>query len=92
MNSVFNILTAERSRRDAEVLCERQEELRHTQEASRAVAEETRVVTEADRLSAAKEVSATVRTLTELLERMEAVETIRRRLVHAGDRASGFQS
>jgi hypothetical protein len=69
---------AERSSTNAEVMRRQHEILRQAQESARVVAEEARVVAEERRLAAAREVRGTIATLTVLVERMEAVEKIRR--------------
>ena len=81
--------TAERAHADAEATRQAQERLREAQEASRVIAETARVTAEAGRATAADEVSATVATLTALLQRMEAVETLRRTLRSGGAPETG---
>ena len=76
--------TVERWRADAEAGRQSQEQLREAQEASRVVAETARVTAEAGRATAVDEVNATVAALTLLLQRMEAVETLRRTLRSGG--------
>lgn len=72
------LLTAKRERLNAEMIRQRHESLREAEELLRANAEAARVVAETGRVAAAKEVRDTVATLMALLERMEAVETMRR--------------
>lgn len=78
MDKMKEFLVAERERLNAETIRQRQESLREADELSRTRAEAARVVAETGRVAATKEVSDTVATLTALLERMEAVETMRR--------------
>lgn len=63
---------------DAEVIRQQQELSRQATERTRVAAENARVVAEEHRRTAAQEVSDTVATLKALLERMEAVEAMRR--------------
>jgi uncharacterized small protein (DUF1192 family) len=85
MDGTNQVLAAERLHTDAETIRQHQESLRQAQEQSRANAEEARVVAEEGRLAVAKEVNGTVAMLTALLERMEAVETMRRTSRSAGE-------
>jgi len=68
----------ERSRADAEAVRQQREIERQTAERARDAAEASRVVAEQGRRALVGEVSATVETLTTILKRMEAVETLRR--------------
>jgi hypothetical protein len=78
MDGTEPVVTAERQRTEAERLRQTQESARQAQEASRAHAEADRVLAETARLTASTEVNATIATLRTLLERMEAVEAMRR--------------
>ena len=69
---------AEEKRRNAEMVRQRQETLRQDEELSRNTAEAARAAAETRRVAAAKEVNDTVANLTTLLDRMQAVETMRR--------------
>ena len=69
---------AERVRANAEAKRQSQENLRQEQELLRASAEAARAKAEEARLELARNVSGTVVSLTELLERMESVEKMRR--------------
>jgi hypothetical protein len=84
MKGPEQILGTERVRREAEVTRQTQESLRQAQELSRARAEQARVMAEEGRLTVAKEIGGTVATLTALLERMEALERMRRTPWSAG--------
>jgi hypothetical protein len=68
----------ERRRADAEALRQQQELDRQTAERARGAAEESRVAAENGRRVLADEVSGTVETLTTIVNRMEAVEALRR--------------
>lgn len=69
---------ADSERLDAEMIRQRQENRRQAEELARKIAETARVAAETGRVAAAKEVSETLADLTALLERMEAVEAMRR--------------
>ena len=71
-------LAAERLRIDGEKTRRRQETERQTQERTRIAAEGARAVAEEGCIAVSKEVVDTVATLTALLDRMEAVEKMRR--------------
>ena len=72
------ILAAERGRCDAEAIRQSQETVRQGQESTRVKSEEARAAADENRSAAADEVRETVATLTTLVERMEAVEKMRR--------------
>ena len=78
MDGTEQFLAAERQRIEAERVRQTQETVRQAQEATRAQAEADRVSAEAARLTAATEVDATIAAFRTLLERMEAVEAMRR--------------
>ena len=71
-------LGQERLRAEAEDIRQQQELAREATERARVIAEDARVVAEDERLAAAIEVKETVAMLTTLLQRMEAVEALRR--------------
>lgn len=70
----------ERSRAEAEALRQERELERQAAEQARRVAEESRAVAESQRRAVAGDVEETIKTLTTLLNRMEAVEELRRNL------------
>jgi hypothetical protein len=69
----------ERRHADAEAVRQQYERDRQVAERARNTAEESRVSAEIGRRAVTDEVSETVATLTTLLNRMEAVEALRRR-------------
>jgi len=71
-------IEAEHIRAEAEGVRLRQELARQAAERARVAAEEARAMAEQGRCTAANEVTKTVATLTTLLDRMEAVEEMRR--------------
>jgi len=73
-----DLSAAERLRHEAEERRHRQELVRQTQERARVAAEDARTDAEERRTEAAGEVRDTVAILTTLLQRMEAVEKLRR--------------
>ena len=73
----------ERRRADAESDREREELVRHANERARVAAEAARVNAEDGRRAVTEEVTETVKALKTLLNRMEAVEAMRRRS-HSG--------
>lgn len=68
----------ERLRAEAEVVRQQQEVVRQATERARITAEDARVAAEHGRRAATTEVSGMVETLTTLVDRMEAVEKMRR--------------
>jgi len=78
MDAVELVIAAERLRVDGEETRRRQETERQTQESARVAAEGARTLAEEGRVAVSKEVADTVTTLTALLNRMEAVEKMRR--------------
>ena len=71
-------IEVERARAEAELVRQQQELVRQATERARTAAEAARVAAEGGRRAVANEVNGTVATLTELVERMEAVEEKRR--------------
>ena len=78
MEAEVALSAAERVRAEAEAKRQEQEDRRQAQELLRAKAEAARARAEQTRLESASHVSGTVVSLTELLERMETVEKMRR--------------
>ena len=70
----------ERQRVDAEAVRQQHERERQISERARNAAEESRAVAEHARRAVADEVSDTIATLTTLVNRMEAVEALRRQV------------
>ena len=71
-------IQTERLRADAEAIRQQHELMREMTERDRAAAEGGRAAAEEGRRAATDEIAGSVATLTELLNRMEAVEEMRR--------------
>lgn len=78
----------ERERQGAEAETSRQlhELQRQANERARGVAEESRTVEERERRARSREMTVTVGTMSDLLKRMEAVETMRRSSARGRDK------